>query len=761
MGVYGFTRYLSEEGWLPPDCRECCRTSLWLRDPNGASSSLFAGVSRSIRTIRPRPVPRPTLGNATTTSNGLHSNHSSSLSFHIDGNGLAFFLFDVAYARHVQKVIHEFQQPVSTVSSSATNSGQKCCCPTIQSVLATTQTSGKETASKHKSHKTKNNRQPPDNPSLLPQILPNFVPLDIVEDVTKEFIEALLQRKNRSPSSTSFGSNAYGSSSASAASGNSVFVYWDGDARHVVKQQTDAQRTSKVRDSWGNYQQYCHHGKLPSTREKNACICAWKSEFPKPRLYFDQVFHTIEYCFASGSSKNPASDGLVHNVSCNEECDHIIAKAASGNINAYVLANDTDFCFFPDINYVPFTTLHVRRGASGGGGIDISGNNGATTITGCVLRREELAEAIGLASPAPPTLVPTQEADDSDGRRVWNGSSTIGHVNEQAMVELAILCGNDYLTDPSSAKLDFYATRIEDCITHLQQQDVGYKISSTSESTQNILDFVRALYSFGDLSKFPLVAKSETKRNADSEEETSSDDEVGRPTMPSDFDFDLVRLDPRKDRSIKDAVVRCLQLHVNRSRDDSSSRGPFVLKQEHIDAFRKMDLQKDKRAVNNVSFGKHTWWRPNWADVAAAYMITKAISSCLTQSASSPLTRFASPRCLFDSYIFHLLLQQNRGQARPKSTGVDLSSHAIKSLSGKQRIIGSARKDRESHSVPNVSKPEFDQPVEKLPVDEHKETILESIRKNRVTIIQGETGKQLNADRYFGCSLSYSVLTLP
>ena len=74
-------------------------------------------------------------------------------------------------------------------------------------------------------------------------------------------------------------------------------------------------------------------------------------------------------------------------------------------------------------------------------------------ITASVIRREELCEFIGLQ-------------------------------DETLLIELAILCGNDYLTNPSLAKLDFSAKGVQQCIDHIVSCGPNYHVKSDLEDVR-------------------------------------------------------------------------------------------------------------------------------------------------------------------------------------------------------------------------------------------------------------------------------------
>lgn len=553
MGVHGWTRFLFEEGWVPINS---CRTSLW-RD---ASSSVNDRVERL----------------------------AADPSLVIDGNGLVFYLFQIAYARHVQSVTGNNNNKYSST----------CQCPSPKNL----------------------------SPDQIQQLLPTFLPLSVLDEVTFEYISALQRHAS------------------------SIKVYFDGEARHCVKQQTDRQRQERLADHWDTLRQYCLYGALPLA---TTGVCEWSKVFPKSRLFSQQVVHTLRYrC-------------QVQIIECDEECDHILAEAVRGDPHAYILGNDSDFCFFPDANYIPFSALDASK----------------KHANAVVIRRATLAESIGLS--------------------------------DAAMIELAILCGNDYLVDPRSAQLDFYSEKIEDCIDYLAAQEPGYRLTSESTEIEHILLFCRTLYDLGNLEHFPLnVIDDEACDTPVLHVETPQRRLVpmkdrARPAIPDDIEFGLSKIDPRSDKSIKDAVLRCLQEYVNGSLVDEETHSGMVT-QEHVDVLRALTVQ----AKRSIPFAT---WRPAFEDFSASYLIEKTFVMSLELNKDSLLVQFASPSALFDTHLFHLMLHRLRGGPSESPVNGLLPSSEPEIVEGPAEPLS-------------------------LPIDEHEENILGTIQRNRITIIQGETG---------------------
>ena len=271
-----------------------------------------------------------------------------------------------------------------------------------------------------------------------------------------------------------------------------------------------------------------------------------------------------------------------------------------------------------------------------------------------------------------------------------------------AMVELALLMRNDYVK--SDDKLDFNDLDTDSILDHLRASGEDYRVTSSSEDTQKAIRFVRTLYNLGNLDEeFPLISKG-TKQDTDGEE-------IVGPIMkvPDDFPDQLAALLPG-DTSLKGAILRCLQVYVDQTNGESNRSN--MIRQEHLEAFKQMASYKEDASSKEN-------WKPRWEDVPAAYLIASCILYVRRKSSpKNPLVRLSPPEKLFDEYKFHALMHTIRKPRSPKGL-----------KNGKNNAPGSPHK-RKSKVEPRLN----------LPVDEHEEKILDSIKRNRVTIIQGETG---------------------
>jgi hypothetical protein len=423
-------------------------------------------------------------------------------------------------------------------------------------------------------------------------------------------------------------------------------------------------RQSRRSNEWSNFQQYCLYGRLPPEAET---ICQWQGHFPKNQLFTATVMHALAMC-----------SGAVNTVRCEGEADRVVASAATGRPDHYVLGSDSDYCFFPGLNYVPLQSL-------GAGGRK-------STVTATVLRRRDVADSLDLP-------------------------------DEGALVELAILLGNDYI-DPATAQLDEWHCcksinkKTDKILDFVRSRGKGYRVTSVSEDTEEALRFIRMLYNLESLNEFPFASP-----DGGDEEEEAPQSSTLRPSIPKGIDMSLAQVRPLIDGSVKDAVLRCLEAFL-----DQHGEGSFMT-HEHLDAYRQLNLD----GVDDPKLSDSSW-RPLWEDVPAVSLLEKVLAKVTTKSLSSPLVRLCPPFAVFDSYKYHRLLQATR-TTRAK----DLLSSAVapRSAPADYLIEGESTKFMADEQI------HVDDPAQErvsLPVDEYEHIILESVKQHRVTIIQGETG---------------------
>lgn len=590
MGVHGITKFLEERGLLPANSfDECCSTKLWKEwSPSMAFRETTSGPALQVLPPKSKLL--------------------------IDGNGLAFHLYHVAYARHIQ----------STFPSRTSGS-----CPMVKSLSA----------------------------SDITKAIPCMMPLELVRQVAVEFATTLSQQDL------------------------TLQCFWDGPAHHQrFKAKTIRKRTLQRQQDWAALQTFCRHGTLPLKPTDTACQCIW--HFPLSRLFLLSVKQALQTC-------------SIDMVQCIDEADMQLARVASGDPDAFVLGQDSDFLFYKDIQYVPFGGIYMPSTTT-----NISGGRGNNIRVQVVcLTRSNIAGAIGL--------------DDED------------------MVELAILLGNDYVDPKTSLSLPNFADlrNVEDRIAYLQQQlqqSDGNCYKSSPE-----LDYVRAMYNLDDMESFPLNSEEEDdyNDNDDSSNATTDDRKAEQDPLeqleervisfPGDFPLDQAVMLPT-DTSVQSVVVRCLQTYIDQSYaneghdDDGDCAGRKApLQQAHLDAYKAATLPSISSSLFRLA------GRPRWSNIRAAFIIDICIARVLNASGSSSLfARQTPPSSLMNHLRFHAVLATLQADQEDEDTDNGPANIATQSTRDSPEIV--------------------ERPT--LPIDEHQETILDTIERNRVTIIHGETG---------------------
>mmetsp|Transcript_15561 Transcript_15561/g.23901 ORF Transcript_15561/g.23901 Transcript_15561/m.23901 type:complete len:1923 (-) Transcript_15561:159-5927(-) len=270
--------------------------------------------------------------------------------------------------------------------------------------------------------------------------------------------------------------------------------------------------------------------------------------------------------------------------------------------------------------------------------------------------------------------------------------------SSEIMIELAILAGNDYIVDPPKAVLDFQAESVEDAIDHLQLQVEGYQVTSRSSEVQYAIDYTRALYSFGCLTDFPIDSIT-----APQSEEVDDPSVDRSPRLPESFDLSMAKLNSLE-FSFREVVTRTIQFYIDNACDNEP-----IIKQHHLDSFLELSTSV------NTHFNKRDKLpeKLHWENVLASYAIEKCIDHGIRQNNEFSLSKYLVPMELFDQLTFHCMV------------GIQNQTY-----------------DRQlSNNIPE-EKDEIAAPSERLslPIDEFEDEILASIRRQRVTIIQGETG---------------------
>jgi hypothetical protein len=218
-------------------------------------------------------------------------------------------------------------------------------------------------------------------------------------------------------------------------------------------------------------------------------------------------------------------------------------------------------------------------------------------------------------------------------------------------------------------------------------------------------------------------------------------------------------------RSIKETVLRSLQIYVDRNKEECidleahgdhqpTSKLSVLITQEHVAALEQLTINERQSHKDADKTLADQAWRPLWADVIAVYLIEKIIVRIIQNnlqqkvgsSSFAPLiVRLTPPSIVFDAYKYYALLCVARTKNELKiPTPMKQSNSARKakkrlSQQTKSSVLNNNDFGAEYHDeVESLDEKVVERP--ELPVDEFEDVIVKSVYRNRVTIIQGETG---------------------
>ncbi len=404
-----------------------------------------------------------------------------------------------------------------------------------------------------------------------------------------------------------------------------------------------------------------------------------QNDLPIPKLIFKQFRQTL---FTLG----------LKIVECNDEVDQELARICF-NSNAknntatvdncdhsfFVLGQDSDYLVFKGCPYIPFDQLHIEN----------------TSLTATkIWRRHSTAMSMGLS--------------------------------EAQFVELAILIGNDYTGSYSRAlfrqlplvgsnrlilnkcyKLDYY----ESLASHLANCDSHWQASSDDTMLQEAIQFSRKLYDLHDLSEYPydeMVVEDHMHLNAAQKLFINRLISDAPPCIPD-----------------VDSVLRLVNEIFNKCIDDHNFDAQ--VKPEHQTVLTKMNSMLKEMALHFDLGGYIERMKqrlvPLWEDLYVANLY----QNCIGEVLSKLVIEFPGNENLFvfryfDGLLFHELMQTEHQSTIAKFSSL-LTNLVISQDAGKV-----------STTATSVSV------QEELPIDKHKDTILQKLDMDRVVIIHGETG---------------------
>ena len=403
-------------------------------------------------------------------------------------------------------------------------------------------------------------------------------------------------------------------------------------------------------------------------------------------------------------------------------------------------------------------------------------------------KREDQAPGAGAKQPG--------NHDSSQKKLVWYGSiltrSRLASClfdnydpfihNSNILIELTLICGNDYVDTPAlQLKKKFVADAIgdlDDILFDLNEDDsndipstapgamvtnpIAYQIPNVGDDLG--VRYVRALYDLDETvlqEEFPLIVGEEGTRDhhdvdADHEANATAINPSTSPRKMMYFpqrkisidDILLQEIDQRREDDVSPLgriATNCLQFYLSCADDQAGTPeaatplNQIVIEQEHIDALHRFFDHRSSR--QSLPIGD-TLPRPEWKDVRAVHLIEscfvkyynftrrsikqrgqEAMTSSLESNARANVRATIRQ---WDASEYHLMLtqiRQERGMVNLPDVADETDAQQMAATSTTKAVV-------------NAPRPK---PI-RLPIDEHEDTILQTIHNNRITIIHGETG---------------------
>lgn len=511
-----------------------------------------------------------------------------------------------------------------------------------------------------------------------------------------------------------------------------VFFFDNGHSTH--KQETIDERSIERENSWASFYSYCEFG-MPNPKLK----------IPLPPLVLNQFRRTLE-----------SFD--VEIIECDGEADQVLATTCLQYNNAYLVgsvgdeftecfpgvcyANDSDFYFMKDCPYVPIGNLEAHP-----------------IEKGFVCRARELWTRDVLAA-------------------------SLGLTQDQ-LVELAILIGNDYTKHFSRMEYDvkvsisgYKVDAIESLREFIIERGPDFRLKSSDNAhLQKCIELSRATYNLESVEEFEDINKDEKDEDNEDEDDNESvmaleeDQENFIESEIETFREQVIAYSTGTTENTSNTspsgsvlskfVINLLEKSQFTGEDDIFPE----ISPAHVEAFKKMVDFLENGLSNdyaNTMANIDAVDRPKWKDVCASHTfqnICKAVTYMyddveeeaedgneekeditqdqdlidglakltveekpkykpLLPSQRPPLPIFnPHPQDYFDGPIFHVIMKVEDEEAAEAAAA-----------------LLAAAEHANTNAKASVHFPDI------LPIDEHRDSIVNHISTHRVTIIHGETG---------------------
>ena len=490
--------------------------------------------------------------------------------------------------------------------------------------------------------------------------------------------------------------------------------YFDGSRNKKVKSATLSSRERDRQDLWFNLYKLCT-STSPRYRAKPISV----DELPTATLHIE-TFRCIVSEFDD-----------IKVIECEYEADQEIAIACKENnsngtgARAYCYGNDTDFIAMADCPYIQVGSLEERNGQIRSNMVyyrskvatALGFKNEDQFVEFCILVGNDFTASDDRTRSefdafTVDTSVNNDIEDDSDDDDDVLPSSVISsteniHIGDFASVSQSIL------PDGNTPEV---INKIRKLLVCKFLTDPNWRVSSsTSEDLQSGIVYSRAMYNLESLSSFP-----------DEEDDADEDDDASGIQLASGVEVtngvelassqgrhasDWLEVNSQKFQGIHKDVVKYLTEHSSL----------YSFKSIHIEALECMH----EELTNGSELPVYEPFAPDWNDVVVAnkyQSLCKKFIRFILKSETLSLVTHDTPAFLFDGYMFHCIMSRLKMSCEfDESNLVRLPSVPIQA--------------QEPAHVPDIVGGRV-----ALPIDQHKDSILDKIAQDRVVIIHGETG---------------------
>ena len=530
-------------------------------------------------------------------------------------------------------------------------------------------------------------------------------------------------------------------------------VWWDG-TKTKLKAKTHSTRLKQRKIQMNKHRLFCEEG-----------VTCSQDDLPPPPLFITQVQCTLDQLG-------------VPQIHCDYEADPDLAQESATALNTFVLANDSDFLFFQGCKYIqlqagieshPSTVQQAQELEVFSGG---STHSRRLVPYAQILTRKGLADhfqsnerilvewAMYVGNDFTGPLVRTK----AHGKNKKNNSSS--------SQQLFVVFDANHLVDPSITDRlpdrDTYQQDPESMLDELFSLDLceefNLELSSHNAGLQTAIDFSRAYYNHGDMRGFEDDRReqgSHEYRRGGGDEEEEGENEMNWDETSISFTTYLDRMDVRNGKASQNPTMKFGDVLLTAMIKTNTRSMHRMAIQRILEGERLFYNNKGGSSSGSSSEDDGTMVDVHliWEDVQFSYAYQKAckrlrsrLKSCAvddhddheSETKTHEKERYTQilsharnqPRSLFHGPTFHLMVKDYRLEEEKQQQQQQQSLNKQTLLEEEIRTKLASLQLEEDQEQEKQEEQEQEEDDGLLPIDHHRERILQHIAQHRVTIIQ-------------------------